>query len=133
MICSTAGNDCRANDEDVIALLGRHCRAELSAQPLEGAQVLASVRAAWRTDAEKRDVGVVDGKRNVLGHVDSTASHDVRHEVLHPVLDDGAVPEPDQLQFGRVDVHANDRVTVSSETGKGHSAHVPDSEDADVH
>ncbi len=128
-----AGAHGRANHHHVILIVAGQGLADLRGDFLNGPQILAAVRLGRGSHTDKGQRALADRLVDIVGHRQPALFHHVAGQLLDTFFHDGRVAAAQQIQFGRIHVHADDLVTVAGQAGGGNGAHIPHAENCDIH
>ena len=117
-VLGRAGDDGRADDHAVVALLFRHCRADVAAGGLDIGQPDRAIRRAGRADGDKGDVAVVDRMLHIVRGRQLAVADNLRNKRIQSVFDDRGKPRIDRLDLPRLDIDRDDLMTVAGQAGR---------------
>jgi hypothetical protein len=116
------------HDHHVIRGLVAQHGADFLAHPRQVGEVQAAVPAAWRADADERQVGGVHRIRRVRRRPQALGPHAFLQQFPQAGLDDGAAAFVDRLHLVRIHVDADHVVAVGGEACRRDAAHVTQTE-----
>ena len=128
-----AGQHGAANDDDVVGGFVFEHLADLLADAFQVGEVETAVLPAWRADADQRQVGRVNGVLGVGRGTQSSICGGLANQLVETLLDDRASSFVQARDLVGIDVHADNRMTVSRKRSRRNTADVPKSKHRNLH